>query len=95
MNVIDLKMRRHKRDMERRWRTEPAAAVVLITESGKIAAFAGRPERIPADTPFGEEDEAFWQPWSLACDLAERLKRHPAVQDMMAHGFRVEAIRAG
>jgi len=95
MNVIDLTRRRHKRDMERRWRTEPAAAVVLITEGGKIAAFAGRPELTAADTPFGEEDEAFWQPWSLACDLAERLKRHPAVKDMMRQGFRVEAIRAG
>ncbi len=95
MNVIDLTNRRHKRDMQRRWRTEPAAAVVLITESGKIAAFAGRPERAPANTPFGEEDEAYWQPWSLACDLAERLKQHPAVKNMMAQGFRVEAIRAG
>jgi len=95
MNVIDLRTVRHKLDLERRWRTEPAAAVVLLTESGKIAAFAGRPELAPADTPFGEEDEAFWQPWSLACALAERLRQHPAVRDMMDQGFRVEAIRAG
>ena len=95
MNVIDLTTVRRKRDVERRWRTEPAAAVVLLTEAGKIAAFAGRPERLPADTLFGEEDEAYWQPWSLACDLAERLRTHPAVRDMMRQGFRVEAIRAG
>ncbi len=95
MSVIDLTRVRRRRDMERRWRTEPAAAVVLLTEAGKIAAFAGRPERLPADTLFGEEDEAYWQPWSLALDLAERLRCHPAVRKMMRQGFRVEAIRAG
>jgi hypothetical protein len=95
MSVIDLMAVRRKRDVERRWRNEPAAAVVLLTEGGKIAAFAGRPERLPADTLFGEEDEAYWQPWSLACDLAERLRSHPAVREMMRQGFRVEAIRAG
>jgi len=50
MSVIDLGKARRKRDVERRWRCEPAAAVVLLTEAGKIAAFAGRPERLPADT---------------------------------------------
>ena len=95
MRVIDLANVRRRRDLERRWLTEPPAAVVLLTEAGKIAAYAGRPEVQAADTPFGEEDEAYWQPWSLACELAERLRAHPAVRDMMRQGFRVVAIKAG
>jgi hypothetical protein len=95
MSVIDLQKFRRRREVRRRWLTEPPAAVVLLTETGKIAAYAGRPRPTPADTPFGEEDEAYWQPWSLACELAERLRSHPAVKDMMRQGFRVQAIKAG
>ncbi len=92
--VIDFTKERHRRDMQRRWRTEPAAAVVLLTDNGKIAAFAGKPEKGAAETPFGEEDEAYWQPFSLAQELADNLRSHPAMRMILDQGFRIEAIHA-
>ena len=92
--VIDFEAARRHRDSERRRLAEPPAAVVLITESGKIAAYASRPGAAAGEAAFGDEHETWWQPWSLACDLAERLRRHPSMRSMLALGFRIEAVRA-
>ncbi len=92
-DVIDFGRRARERELSRRKLSEPPAAVVLLTETGKIAAWAnGLDERIE-DVWFGEDHEVQWQPFSIAQEKAEQLRRHPAAQAMAQAGFRIEAVR--
>lgn len=77
----------------RRKNTEPPAAVVLLTQSGKIAAWAtGRGER-EDDVLFGDAEEVSWQPFSDAQKMAEKLREHPAALAIQLAGFSIEAVR--
>lgn len=92
-DVIDFQRKSRERELSRRKLSEPPAAVVLLTEAGKIAAWAnGLDERIE-DVWFGEDHEVQWQPYSVAQEMAEQLRRHPAAQAMAQAGFRIEAVR--
>jgi hypothetical protein len=92
-DVIDFVGRARERDLSRRKLTEPPAAVVLLTEGGKIAAWAnGLGEHIE-DVWFGEDHEVQWQPFSIAREIAQRLRERPSAQAMAAAGFRIEAVR--
>lgn len=91
-DVIDFQRKSRERELSQRKLSEPPAAIVLLTESGKIAAWAnGLDERIE-DVWFGEDHEVQWQPFSVAKEMAEQLRRHPAAQAMAQAGFRIEAV---
>jgi len=92
-NVIDFACKSRERELSGRGMSEPPAAIVLLTEAGKIAAWAyGLNERIE-DVWFGEDHEVQWQPFSVAMEMAERLRQHPAAQAIAQAGFRIEAVR--
>jgi len=92
-NVIDFAFKSRERELSQRRMSEPPAAIVLLTEAGKIAAWAnGLDERIE-DVWFGEDHEVQWQPFSVAREIAEQLRQHPAAQAMAQAGFRIEAVR--
>ena len=92
-DVIDFGRKARERELSRRKLSEPPAAVVLLTEAGKIAAWAnGLDERIE-DVWFGEDHEAQWQPFSIAQENPEQLRRYPAAPSMSQAGFHIEAVR--
>lgn len=92
-NVIDFSS--HQRDAahKRRQLTEPPAAVVLLTQSGKIAAWATGKGAHDDDILFGDAEEVSWQPFSDAQVLAEKLRKHPAALAIQLAGFSIEAVR--
>ena len=91
-DVIDFGRKSRERELSRRRLSEPPAAIVLLTEAGKIAAWAnGLDERLE-DVWFGEDHDVQWQPYSVAREMAERLRRHPAARAMAEAGFRIEAV---
>lgn len=92
-DVIDFAGRARARDLSRRKLSEPPAAVVLLTERGKIAAWANGLDDGLEDVWFGEDHEVQWQPFSVAREFAERLREHPSAQAMAEAGFRIEAVR--
>ena len=92
-DVIDFQRKSRERELSRRKLSEPPAAIVLLTEAGKIAAWAnGLDERIE-DVWFGEDHEVQWQPFSVAKQMAAQLRKHPAAQAIAQAGFRIEAVR--
>jgi len=92
-NVIDFAFKSRARELYRRRMSEPPAAIVLLTEAGKIAAWANGLDEKMEDVWFGENHEVQWQPFSVAKEMAERLRQHPAAQAMAQAGFRIEAVR--
>jgi hypothetical protein len=91
--VIDFCGRRREREFHRRKMTEPPAAVVLLTQSGKIAAWATGAGDREDDILFGDGDEVHWQPYSDAQAMAAKLREHPAALAIQLAGFRIEAVR--
>jgi hypothetical protein len=91
--VIEFGARARERDLSRRKLTEPPAAVVLLTEGGKIAAWANGLGADMDNVWFGEDHEVQWEPFSVAQEFAARLRAHPSAQAMAKAGFRIEAIR--
>ena len=92
-NVIDFSTRQREAAFQCRKMTEPPAAVVLLTQSGKIAAWATGKGANDDDILFGDEEEVCWQPFTDAQVLAEKLRKHPAAQAIQLAGFSIEAVR--
>ncbi len=92
-NVIDFSSRQRDAAYKRRKMTEPPAAVVLLTQSGKIAAWATGKGANEDDVLFGDADEVCWQPFTDAQVLADKLRKHPAALAIQLAGFSIEAVR--
>ena len=92
-DVIDFSARARKRKAETLRLTEPPAAIVLLTDAGKIAAWANGLSENLEDVWFGEDHEVQWQPFSVASEWAQRLRNHPSAQAIAEAGFRIEAVR--
>jgi len=93
-NVIDLSKVRVERDRSRRLQSEGTGCIVLVTTSGKIAAFLGHPDTETGDAVFVDEHEAFFGPMSRATALAEKLRQTPSALLMAMGGFHLEAVSA-
>jgi hypothetical protein len=92
-NVIDFAARQRDAAYKRRKMTEPPAAVVLLTQSGKIAAWATGRGANDDDVLFGDAEDVSWQPYTDAQVLAEKLRKHPAALAIQLAGFSIEAVR--
>ncbi|MDX1715785.1 MAG: hypothetical protein R3287_02655 [Anderseniella sp.] len=92
-NVIDFAARQREAAYKRRKMTEPPAAVVLLTQSGKIAAWATGRGANDDDVLFGDAEDVSWQPYTDAQVLAEKLRKHPAALAIQLAGFSIEAVR--
>ena len=92
-NVIDFAFKSRERELSRRRTSEPPAAIVLLTETGKIAAWANGLDDRLENVWFGEDHDVQWQPFSVAKQLAERLRQQPAAQALALQGFTIEAVR--
>ena len=93
-NVIDLSKVRLERDHIRRLQSEGTGCVVLVTTSGKIAAFLGHPDTETGDATFVDENNAFYGPMSRAQALADKLSQTPSALLMAMGGFHLEAVSA-
>ena len=93
-NVICLSKVRHERDRNRRLQSEGTGCVVLVTTSGKIAAFLGHPDTETGDAVFVDENNAFFGPMSRAQALADKLSETPSALLMAMGGFHLEAVSA-
>ncbi|HHI81908.1 MAG TPA: hypothetical protein ENJ99_02025 [Rhizobiales bacterium] len=98
-NVIDLSFERRQRSRSRRWRKDlreidETGTVVLMTASGKIAAYAGPPDEETGDVVFVDAEEAIYGPLSLMIELAHELKQKPSALLMAMGGLHLEPVRA-
>ena len=93
-NVIDLSKVRVERDRNRRLQSEGTGCIVLVTSSGKIAAFLGHPDTEAGDAICVDEHEAFCGPMSRTRDLAGILRQTPSALLMAMGGFHLEAVSA-
>ncbi len=93
-NVICLSKVRLERDRNRRLQSEGTGCIVLVTTSGKIAAFLGHPDTETGDAVFVDEHEAYYGPLSRAKDLADKLRQTPSALLMAMGGFHLEAVSA-
>ena len=93
-NIIDLSSIRTRRMTAKAWATEQAAMIVLVTGTGKIAAYMGPPDTETGDAVFVDEDEAYVAPLSLARNLAETMSQTPSALLMALGGFHLTAIVA-
>jgi len=93
-NVIDLSKVRLERDRIRCLQSEGTGCVVLVTTSGKIAAFLGHPDTETGDAMFVDENNAFYGPMSRAQALADKLSQTPSALLMAMGGFHLEAVSA-
>lgn len=94
-NVIDLSKVRVQREHIRRQQSEGSGCVVLVTTSGKIAAFLGHPDAQTGDAVFVDEHEAYFGPMSHATDLAKKLSQTPSALLMAVGGFHLQAVQFG
>ena len=92
-DVIDFGRKARERDVKKRKLIEPPAAIVLLTDAGKIAAWANGLDEQIENVWFSEDHVVQWQPFSIAKEIAERLRAHPSAQAMAEAGFRIEAVR--
>ena len=93
-NIIDLSSIRTRRDTARAWATEQAAMIVLVTGTGKVAAYLGPPDGETGDAVFVDEEEAYIAPLSMARNLAETMSQTPSALLMALGGFHLTAVIA-
>ncbi|HHG90492.1 MAG TPA: hypothetical protein ENJ90_08450 [Devosia sp.] len=93
-NVIDLSKVRLERERSRRLQSEGTGCIVLVTTSGKIAAFLGHPDTETGDAIFVDQHEAYYGPMSRAKALVEKLRQTPSALLMAMGGFHLEAVSA-
>ena len=93
-NVICLSKVRLERDRDRRLQSEGTGCIVLVTTSGKIAAFLGHPDTETGDAVFVDEHNAYFGPMSRAQALADKLSQTPSALLMAMGGFHLEAVSA-
>jgi len=93
-NVIDLSKVRLERDRIRCLQSEGTGCIVLVTNSGKIAAFLGHPDTETGDAVFVDEHNAFYGPMARAQELADKLRQTPSALLMAMGGFHLEAVSA-
>ncbi len=98
-NVIDLSSERLRRSRIRRGREvsskiHETGVVVLVTTSGKVAAYVGTPDHETGDVTFVDAEEAFFVPLPKAVELAEKMSQTHSALLMAMGGFHLEAVRA-
>ena len=98
-NVIDLSFERRRRGRSQGWRKasreiDATGTVVLVTASGKIAAYVGPPDEETGDVVFVDAEEAIYGPLSLMVELVQELKSKPSALLMALSGFHLEPVRA-
>ena len=91
-NVISLSKAREQRAERTPTNSEKPGCVVLVTSTGKIAAFVGKPDIVTGDAVFVDEHEAYFGPLREIELLAARLQRSPSALTMAVGGFHLEAV---
>jgi len=91
-NVISLSKARQQRANQTPSKSENSGCVVLVTSTGKIAAFVGKPDIVTGDAVFVDEHEAYFGPLREIELLAAKLQSSPSALTMAVGGFHLEAV---